>query len=61
MGDIRPFNQPDADPFAGHVASNSIGFQPLLEMFIGDVRPDAMHHAGCTALPTFEFAGEKQK
>jgi hypothetical protein len=50
-GDIRQFNLPDADPFAGNVESNRIGLQPLLETFVSNVRPDTVFHIGCTALP----------
>ena len=59
-GDIRQFNLPDADPFAGNVESNRISLQPLLELFVVNVRPDAVLHVGGTVLPTDGIGGAKR-
>ena len=60
-GDIRQFNLPDADPFAGNVESNRISLQPLLETFVSNVRPDTVLHVGCMALPTDGISGAKRE
>ena len=60
-GHIRQFNLPDADPFAGNVESNRISLQPLLELFVSNVRPDTVLHIGCTALPMDGISGAKRE
>ncbi len=52
---------PDADPFAGNVESNRIGLQPLLKLFVSNVRPDTVFHVGCTALPADGIGGAKRE